>query len=475
MAKEERGGGGTQPCEQCRGRPWRQSTCSGRLQLSTRQRHDRRRHTPHARRRRRPRAERDAQLALHERGDHAAQQRVPLRSRAPSPSADRTERASCLPHVWGDRPPQQRNLSGVAPRCFRPRAERRALAEWRDSCRGCSQSARHGALRRLPPTWRRFVAAARRLSAPPPPPQLHPVLEGLANGAVLPMPGSRQSHVAQGSRSFSFSVRARHRRVPPPGCPPAHDARRARGALPSGAARRRGRRARACSTHEPSARRCERRTSAATPRPTSASAADRSAAAARHVLVARRAVRIRGTSQRIAAARRCVASAQIVCPREDAAFQLDAPPSRQSGAQLGVARRVLQPGGHAPRCTRRGGGGRTMAARGARAAKRVRRRRKKIARRQRRRARPREPLVGERLKGGRHSRRAVWRRRPPHARASPARARTVSRSQRAAGDGGAYAQAVSNAPVARAQKDVKVRRQRCARGRRARRHAFAWR
>ena len=80
------------------------------------------------------------------------------------------------------------------------------------------------------------------------------------------------------------------------------------------------------------------------------------------------------------------------------------------------------------------------AASGARAAvERLRRRRKERARR------PAEDvglgaLVGETREGARG--RDVWRSRPPHASASPARASTVSCSQRAAGDGGAYAQAV---------------------------------
>ena len=264
----------------------------------------------------------------------------------------------------------------------------------------------------------------------------------MADGAVLPMPGSRQSHVAQGSRQLQLlGVRARHGRVPPPGCPPAHDARRSRGVhRPLKSRGGEGVRARVLDP------RAERTPLRAKDERGDAAADERER---RRAVGRRRTPRVGGAaggaqfegeahvSQK---ADDASSRGRARAPRDDAAFCLDAPPSRHGGAQLGVARRVLQPGGHAPRARGaavvggRGGGERrarrqapSEAAEGESEASRG--------------GGLREPSSASASKAAR-SRRDVWRRRPPHASASPARASTVSCSQRAADDGGAYAQAV---------------------------------
>ena len=444
MAEEERGGGGTQPCEQRHaadrgGNP----RVQGRPQLSTRQRHDRRRHTPHARRRR-------AHELNATRSSHFMSAAITRRSSAYRfaaarhlRSADRTERASVPPTRLG-RPPAATAQSERCGAALRPSVL--SAARWpngeipaaaarslRVTAARCVASAAHvaKARRRRPPSL--SAAATRRSLAQ---------CSKAWPTARSSMPGSRQSHVAQGSRQLQLlSVRARHRRVPPPGCPPAHDARRARGVhCPL---EPRGGEGACARVLDPRAERTplrakDERGDAA------ADECERCQAVGR-----RRTPRVGGA----AGGAQFEGEAHVsqnpddasplrrsCAPREDAAFQLDAPPSRQSGAQLGVARRVLQPGGHAPRAR----GAAVVGGRGGGERRARRQARSEAAEGESEasaEASASEPSSASASKAAR-SRRAVWRRSPPPASASPGRPRTVSCRQRAAGAGGAYAQAV---------------------------------
>ena len=296
-------------------------------------------------------------------------------------SADAPSALAVPPRRLG-RPPAataQSERRGAA--LLRPRAERRALAEWRDPAAAarslrvtaarCVASAAHVA---------KLVAAARRLSAPPPPAAAAP--SARRHGRRRGPPDAGLPLVARRSRQPPASASQRARAAiaaPLPGCPPAHDARRSRGVhcLWSRAVARAP--ARACSTHEPSdaaasegrARRRRGRRARAppavgrrrTPRVGGAAGGARSREKPTY--------RSSPTMRRLCADR----VRHATMPRFNSTRR-----HRATAARSWVARRVLQPGGHAPRAARRWWAV-AAAASGARAAKRVRRRRKERARR----------------------------------------------------------------------------------------------